>query len=57
MQCPGLGLRSAAPQMTGDDIATLEAAQLQCNDTDSLGAWDVANRAFDRALVAPPLSP
>jgi len=49
----GLALRSAATQMTEQDIAVLEAAQLQCNGADSLEAWDAANREFHRALVAP----
>jgi DNA-binding GntR family transcriptional regulator len=49
----GLALRSAAPQMTEDDIAALEAAQHQCNSAESLEAWDAANRAFHHALVAP----
>lgn len=49
----GLALRSAATQMTEQDIAALEAAQLQCNGADSLEAWDAANREFHRALVAP----
>jgi len=48
-----LALRSAAPQMTEDDIAALEAAQHQCNSADSLEAWDAANRRFHHALVAP----
>ena len=48
-----LALRNAATQMQEQDIAALEAAQQQCDEAESLEAWDAANQLFHRALVAP----
>lgn len=48
-----LALRNAATQMQEQDIAALEAAQQQCDQAESLEAWDAANQLFHRALVAP----
>lgn len=49
----GLALRHAAARMQEQDIAALEDAQAQCDNADSLEAWNAANQLFHRALVAP----
>lgn len=48
-----LALRHAFANLTDAHIDELEAAQSLCDAADSLAAWDIANRAFHRALAAP----
>lgn len=48
-----LALQHAMPGLDDRHIESLEAAQAQCDGAQTLAEWDLANRAFHRALVAP----
>ncbi|TXL80309.1 GntR family transcriptional regulator [Vineibacter terrae] len=48
-----LALRHAAPKLTPRHVAQIEAMLQAGDDDDDIFAWETANRAFHRALVAP----
>jgi DNA-binding GntR family transcriptional regulator len=48
-----VALRNAAPRMSPADLAKIELALIEADNAETLSEFEVANRAFHRALVTP----
>jgi len=48
-----VALRNAAPRMAPADLAKIELALIEADNAETLSEFEVANRAFHRALVTP----
>jgi len=48
-----VALRNAAPRMAPSDLAKIELALIEADNAETLSEFEVANRAFHRALVTP----
>jgi len=48
-----VALRNAAPTMAPADLAKIELALIEADNAETLSEFEVANRAFHRALVTP----
>jgi DNA-binding GntR family transcriptional regulator len=48
-----VALRNAAPKLTSADLARIEQALIEADNAETIGDFEVANRAFHHALVAP----
>src|SRR5690242_13673613 len=48
-----VALRNAAPRMAPSDLAKIELALIEADNAETLPEFEVANRAFHRALVTP----
>ncbi len=48
-----LALSHAIPRLTATDLKAGEAARLACDAAETMVEWDLRNRAFHRAILAP----
>ena len=48
-----VALRHAASRMTPAHLAKIELALIECDNAETLGSFEAANRAFHQALVTP----